>query len=82
MRIADASADCRIALETICCSCCDVSVHCAASIVSPRNSTRVGWNLGAACDIIDMMRGLPVLGPAWLLSDDTEPARNRAASLE
>lgn len=49
-RIEDPSADCLIALEMTFCSWEDVSVHWAASTVSPRHLAGGVWNLGRGFD--------------------------------
>lgn len=73
--MADASALCLIALETTSWSCCDVSVHCAASIVSPRNLMGVVWKRGPDADKFHPEGNdgtVTVEGPAM---DDTDPLR-------
>lgn len=86
-RIDDTSDDFLIAEETVACSCSEVNVHCAASIVSPRNLTGVVWKRGDEADIVGVAsppgKGIPDVptGPGGLPNDDAvEPARLRVLS--
>lgn len=49
----EASADCRMALDTMPCSCDEENVHFAASMVYPRHFSGGVWNRGDTDEAID-----------------------------